>query len=341
MPHLMNLDALKPLRFSFLFLPFFFTPDGSAAQTIHHYVFFNMERERIAETSFLATKAFEGAQLKYTWKELEPEKDTYCFTAIHKDLSFLTARGKKLFIQFQDVSFDTSVVNVPTYLIQDPIFHGGVAMQFETDSHGQAEPGGWVARRWDPAVQERLHRLFDTLGREFDGRIEGINLPETSVSFGENAASFPQGFTFKVYRDAVIANMKALKKAFVKSVTMLYANFMPGEWLPSEDHSYLRSIFRSATDLGIGLGGPDLLPYKKGQMNNGYRFLRECKDLVPSGIAVQDGNYDYINPQTEQRVTIRELIQFASDSLRVKYLFWCTEEPYYSRDLLPLMKTMR
>ena len=36
-----------------------------------------------------------------------------------------------------------------------------------------------MARRWDPAVQERLHKLFAALGKEFDGRIAGINLAET------------------------------------------------------------------------------------------------------------------------------------------------------------------
>jgi hypothetical protein len=336
----MNFNMIHLHSWSFSLL-LFFALKSITAQTIHHYVFFNMERERIAETSFLTTTAFEGAQLKYTWKELEPEKDHYRFTDIRKDLDFLTAHGKKLFIQLQDVTFDTSVVNIPAYLIRDTTFHGGVALQFETDNHGQIIPGGWVARRWDPAVRERMHKLFDTLGKEFDGGIEGINLPETSVTFGENPKSFPRGFTCDLYRDAIIANMKALRKAFVKSVTLLYANFMPGEWLPSEDRAYLRSIFRCATETGIGLGGPDLLPYKKGQMNNGYKFIRECKGLVPSGIAVQDGNYDYINPQTKSRITIRELIQFANDSLRVEYVFWCTEEPYYSRDLIPLMKTMR
>jgi hypothetical protein len=38
-----------------------------------HYVFFNRDRERISEATFLDTKAFEGAQLKYTWRELERE----------------------------------------------------------------------------------------------------------------------------------------------------------------------------------------------------------------------------------------------------------------------------
>ena len=41
-----------------------------------------------------------------------------------------------------------------------------------------------MARRWDPPVQERFHKLLLALGKEFDGKVEGINLPET-VSISE------------------------------------------------------------------------------------------------------------------------------------------------------------
>lgn len=196
---------------------------------IHHYVYFNRDREHISDSSFLGTKAFEGAQLKYTWRELEPEKDRYNFSDIQKDLDFLSSNGKKRFIQLQDVSFDTSIINVPSYLLMDKEFHGGATHQIETAGNGQAVAVGWVARRWDPAVQGRLHKLFSALGSRIDGKIEGINLPETSVEFGENQRLFPQRFSFDHYRDAVITNMRALKKAFPSSVAMVYANSMPGE----------------------------------------------------------------------------------------------------------------
>src|SRR5437660_9554331 len=87
---------------------------GSAtAQGVHHYVFFNRDRERISDAAFLGTKACEGAQLKYTWRELERAKGIYDFSAIQHELIFLQSKGKKLFIQLQDASFDPTVVNVP------------------------------------------------------------------------------------------------------------------------------------------------------------------------------------------------------------------------------------
>jgi hypothetical protein len=243
----------------------------------------------------------------------------------------------------QDVSFDPNIVGVPRYLLNDARYNGGADKQysFKDDDEEHAVPEGWVARRWDPAVQERLHRLFAALGKAFDGRVEGVNLAETAVDFGESGRLFPKGFTPAMYRDAIIANMKALKIAFPKSVAMQYANFMPGEWLPDNDRLYLRSVYQRARELNVGVGGPDLLPYKPGQMAHCYPLIRECAGKVPTGIAVQDGNYEHKNPKTEQPVTISELVGFATEYLKVNYIFWCTQEPFYSKDLIPFLQAQR
>jgi hypothetical protein len=98
---------------------------NATAEGVHHYAFFNRDRERISDAAFLGTKAFEGAQLKYTWRELERGIDGYDFSAIEHDLMFLNSKGKKLFIQLQDASFDPTIVNVPRYLLNDARYNGG------------------------------------------------------------------------------------------------------------------------------------------------------------------------------------------------------------------------
>jgi hypothetical protein len=316
-------------------------PAGADASRrgLHHYVFFGMDRERIAERSFLDTPAFEGAQLKYSWRQLERGKDEYDFAEVRRDLAFLESKGKRLFIQLQDASFDPKIVPVPQYLLRQPEYHGGADPQYNIpgDDETRATPAGWVARRWDPAVRDRFHKLILALGKEFDGRIEGINLPETAVDFGETGRLFPKGFTARGYRDAVVENMAALKRAFPKSVTMQYANFMLEE--PGDTSlAYLRSVYEKAAELKVGLGGPDLLPYKPGQMRHSYPLLREFAGKVATGIAVQDGNYAHVNPKTGRRVTLEELTGFATEFLGVKYVFWCTEEPYYSREVVPMFR---
>lgn len=326
--------AISLLLMLFLFAGF------AQAKTVHHYVFFGQDRERIrTEKSFLETKKFEGAQIAYSWRQLEHEKDRYDFSEIREDLEFLQAHGKKLWVQFQDVTFSPSRVSVPRYLLNDPKYNGGAFKQYQlpNDDESRAVEAGWMARRWDPAVQERLHKLLFELGKEFDGKIEGINLAETSSIVGRSGKLWPQGFTFAAYRDGIVTNMRALRRAFPKSVVVQYANFMPGEWLPGGDQGYLKSVYAAARESKIGVGGPDLLPLRPWQLSHSYPLIKASAAVLPVAVAVQDGNYGDVSQQTGRRLMIPELIKFATDYLNVDYLFWSTEEPYYSKELVPLM----
>jgi hypothetical protein len=315
---------------------------AGAHRVVHHYVFFGRDRERISEASFVDCQALEGAQLKYLWRELEKEEGVYDFSAIEADLAALKSNGKKLFVQLQDSTFDPHTGPVPKYLMKE-LFGGGAARQYSVEGKDEehATAAGWVARRWDPAVRERFHKLLEALGKQFDGRIEGINLPETAVDFGESGKLFPAGFKPEEYGAAIISNMAALKRAFPRSVTMQYANFMPGEWLPGDDHAYLRSIYEQARALHVGVGGPDLLPYKPGQMNHAYPLIRASAGKVPSGIAVQDGNFEHKNPKTGARLSVAEMCAFAAEYLQVDYVFWGTQEPFYSDAVIPYLRAMR
>lgn len=308
------------------------------AKPLHHYVFFGMDREKIkGANSFLETAAFEGAQIAYSWNQLEQGKDNYDFSMIREDLSFLSSRGKKLWVQIQDVSFSSKNIFVPRYLLRDPQYNGGAEKQWRIPDgdESRAMQEGWMARRWDPVVQERLYKLFAALGKEFDGRIEGINLDETSAVFGSTGKLFPRGYSPEIYRDAMIANMKALKRVFPKSIVMIYANFMPG------GRPDLEAVYTAARAAKIAVGGPDLLPFRPFQRANSYPLIRQSAGIVPTGLAVQDGNYGDINPVTGKRATIADLLNFAKNELELDYLFWCTEEPYYSNELMPLMRKRR
>jgi hypothetical protein len=190
-------------------------------------------------------------------------------------------------------------------------------------------------------VRERFQRLLAALGKEFDGEIEGINLPETSVEFGSRDSRAPPDFTPARYRDGIIANMRALRRAFPRSVALQYANFMPDEWLPERDNGYLRSVYSEARTIGLSTGGPDLLPFRRGQQNHTYAMMREYRGVAPLGVAVQWGNYEDTNRRTGARVTIADLVTYATDSLRVRYIFWEPQEPFFTRDVIPFLQRAR
>lgn len=306
-------------------------------------MFFGGERDAIkTDTLFLNTKSIEGAQIIYTWRFLERGKDEYDFSEVRENLEFLKSHGKKLWIQLQDVSFNESRVNVPEYLLKDTAYHGGAARTYSVRGANDSlvKNSGWVSRRWDPAVQDRLAKLLMALGREFDGEIEGINLPETALEYGSTGKLFPPGFTHESYRAAIKTNLAALKKAFPKSVAMQYANFVPGEWRPDQDKGYLTGVYDFAKSIGAAVGGPDLMPSRPGQMKSSYPLLRDAAGIVRTGLAVQDDNLAEINPETGKRVTPAELIEFAQDYLKLDYIFWGTQEPYYSKEVIPALRML-
>lgn len=187
---------------------------------IKHFVYFSRDRHGIKGHAFLNHEAFLGAQIMYSWRQLEPKKGVYNFSFIEEDVKYLKKYGKKLFIQLQDATFNVEYNPVPKYLGTDK-YAGGAVLHYE-----HKNPAGWVAKRWDSAVQERFGLLLRALGNRFDGEIEGINLQETAINIQGTEQS---DFSEKAYVEGLRTNMLELKKAFPKSTSMIYANFMPGE----------------------------------------------------------------------------------------------------------------
>lgn len=321
---------------------FIFFLSLNANGQIRHYLFIGMDRDLLKDSTTWTNDAFEGVQIAYSWRQLETEKDEYDFDMVYEDLELLKRHGKKLFIQIQDAAFSTKWTMVPKYLIEDSIYHGGMNLQYKFESNDETKYRvlGGVARRWDPAVQKRLHKLYKTLGEAFDGRIGGINTEETAADFGEGPLH-PPGYSFKRYRDAIIENVMVLKKAFPNTVVMLYANFMPGGFIPGGDTTLLRSVYEAAWKKNIAVGGPDLLPYQRYQMNNSYQLIRESYQKVSSGVAVQDGTQEYIHPKTGKLVTAADIYSFAKEYLYVTYVFWGSEEPFLHSQVIPFLKTLK
>jgi hypothetical protein len=297
--------------------------------SIQHFVYFARDRELIKDHSFLSHSMFKGAQIMYSWRQLEPEKGKYDFSVLQQDYEYLKEFKKKLFVTLQDVTFNAKRKAVPDYILTTE-YGGGAVEQYNNDGR----PGGWVAKRWNKRVREPFAQLIHALGKAFDGKIEGINLQETAIEVKDSS------FSELDYVTGLKENMLALKQAFPKSIAMIYANFMPGEWLPGNDKGYLRSIYQYGEQIGVGLGGPDLIVSRKGQLNHTIAMMHESHYTVPLGIAIEDGNYigetgDATEDNTKPHLSIVPLLHaFAKDFLKVNYMFWSNQEPYFKEDVL-------
>lgn len=320
----------------------------AAAQPAQNYIYFpNRDTNgwNIRENKALSDPRFSGAQIVYTWRSLEPAKDQYNFSKIKQDIAYLSSIDKKLWIQLQEKSFLPNVKNVPDYLLYDPVYNGGVLKQSML-SAPERDPNkpqtddeyGWSAKIWEEPVRERYQKLITALGKEFDGKIEGINFSESSIDIGveqpDGTTVFPNDFDPNEYVNAIKSNMQVLSRAFRKSIPMVYLNFLPGEWLPWQDKGYMRSLFAEAKRLKMGIGGPDLMPYRKSHMAQTYGLFKAYQDTLVKGMAVQEGNLRQINPKTRKKNTVTDIIDFSSNYLGLDYIFWVEDEPYFTNEVL-------
>lgn len=275
--------------------------------------------------ALLARHDIAGAQIVYSWRSLEPERGHYDFSAIERDLARLSGMHRKLFIQIQDRFFEPDARHVPDYLLTGPAYKGGLVPQTDNPGEGRAPVQGWVAQQWNPAVQKRFQALLAALGKRFDGRVYGINLPESAIDIDMKRDR--TGFTCNRYFNAEVQNMRAARTAFRRTKVVQYVNFWPCEW--NNDHRYMQRVFAFAANNGIGLGGPDVVPGKAAHMKNAYPFFQRYKGRLPLvAMAIQEPTLTHTDPKTGKPFTREAITRYAEDVLGADILFWTPQSPW-------------
>lgn len=273
----------------------------------------------------ITRKDIGGVQIVYNWKSLEIAKDVYDFSVIEKDLEYLTKLDKKLFIQLQDRFFEPEARYIPDYILKGKEYTGGLVPQYDNPGENKPIGNGWVTQQWNPTIRERFQKLIGELAKKFDGKIQGINLPETAIDI--DIKKDKTGFSCEKYFQAELDNLKFTRNVFKKSYVLQYVNFFPCEW--ENDHQYMSRLFEFAKENNIGLGGPDIVPNKNAQMKNSYPFFNKYKGkLSLVGMAVQEPTLTYKNPKTKKPFTKEEFVEYAGNYLGVDIIFWSVESPW-------------
>ncbi len=307
-------------KFSLILLFFSFITIAKANSKVENFIFLGGDSEQLKSLQRkLNNKEISGVQIVYTWKSLEPEKGKYNFTQIESDLKFLESIHKKLFIQIQDRFFEPTAKNIPFYLLQDPQYNGGLTPQLDNPGENKPLVSGWITQQWNISVRQRYQKLLLALANKFDGRIYGINLPETAIDIDIKHDN--TNFTCDKYFNAELDNIKFARSVFKYSYVVQYVNFFPCEW--NNNHNYMSRLFEYAKKNNIGLGGPDVVPYKKSHMNNSYPFFHRYKgSLSLVAMAVQEPDSTYTNPKTKKHFTHQEFANFAKNYLGANIIFW-------------------
>lgn len=298
------------------------------AQTPQNYIYTSSGDLKNIE-KMITRKDIGGVQIVYNWRALETTKDVYDFSRIENDLNYLSGLNRKLFIQLQDRFFEPEARYVPDYILKEKEYNGGLVPQYDNPGENKPVGNGWVTQQWNPAVQQRYQKLIGELAKKFDGKIQGINLPETSIDI--DMKKDKTGFSCDRYFQAELDNLKYARNAFKNSFVLQYVNFFPCEW--ENDHQYMSRLFEFAYKNNIALGGPDIVPNKNAQMKNSYPFFNQYKGKLPLvAMAVQEPTLTYKNPKTKKPFTKEEFVDYAEHYLGVNIIFWSVESPWLKND---------
>lgn len=275
--------------------------------------------------SLLERPEIHGIQNLYTWRSLEPQEDQYDFSALAHDLNLTRSKGKNLWVQIQDRSFSLEFDPVPRYL-HEPIYNNGSVPQCDGDDcDSNFVARGWVAAQWNPRVRDRFQRLLKALADRFDGQVYGFNLPEVSIEVQSNNTA--TGYTCPGYFEGTLDNAAYLASVFNQSYAVQYVNFWPCGW--ANAHNYMSTSFSFFADHGVGIGGPDDIPFKTTMENNAYPYMSKYRHRVPINVvAVQEPDLAAINPNTSKPFTKEEFMGFAEKELGSQILFWAVSAPW-------------
>ena len=91
-------------------------------------------------------------------------------------------------------------------------------------------------------------------------------------------------------------------------------------------------LFELGKEQGIGMGGPDIIPYRRAQEKNAYQFLKnDGAELPVVAMAVQGPTLTYTNPNTGEKFTRGEFEAYARDELNVDIIFWSLRTPWVAQ----------
>ena len=154
-----------------------------------------------------------GVQIVYSWKSLETAKDQYDFARIEADLALPRERCTgSCSCRCRTGSSRSGIATCPPICSRSRVYGGGLAPQADNPGEDKPEGHGWVAMQWNPAVRERFQTVAAALAQQFDGRVCGVNLPETAVDI--DADDDKTGFTCDRYFAAELENIAFARKVF-------------------------------------------------------------------------------------------------------------------------------
>jgi hypothetical protein len=255
-------------------------PKGDMKWHPGHYMLLqtgNSQSQRFSyyDADLAGNASLAGAQVRWSWAELEPSQGNYNFSAIEADLARLQSMGKRLWIQVLDRKFNTTDSSgiIPSYMMTSA-YNGGLVQN----------RSGYVARLWESKVMDRKIALMQALAARFDNEpfVEGITGAETAMGFD---APLPDGYSAAILAAQLKREVSAMTAAFRHTNVFVYTNFIGSEAVMIDLIGHIHRNRAAA-------GGPDTLPPPRDGTLGQLVFVgtiggTDYRGLMPIGQTVQ------------------------------------------------------
>lgn len=303
----------RVLAMAFALLAIAVTASASASESGFrpgHYVALDMRDDGPAVMRDVLRPGVQGVQKRYAWRDLEVREGVYDLSRIAEDLAVVGAADRQLVVFVFDKSF------------RDERFTPEYLWARHTLPVRGPEPGrGWVSKRWDPWVVERLGLLMDEIGRRFDGdpHFEGVAIQESAIGIVDTVLD-REGYTPTAYRDALAAMLARACAALPGSRVFWYMNYL------ARGQALLPSVLDQPGVCDVVVGGPDVLPESVPLNRHVYPLLQAQQHRTLFTSAQNDSFRHPRAGAPGDAATVywtpAEIFAFARDELQVQYLFW-------------------
>jgi len=295
-----------------------------------NYILVNLNGSQDPDKKFNAVTqyaGFLGIHKRYRWRDLEPEKNKYDFSDIHRDLKWLKSKNKRLIIHLSDTLTGMRAQMVPDYILKDAEYWGGVVPKKKDSKR-------FLTKLWVPTIIDRIVKLQMMLGASFDKdpNVELFNIEESALGIHCDKVG-EYGYSHKLYLEGLKRRMAGAKAAFPNTNVVQYVNYSGC----GGGNIIVPSIMEYAKEIGVGLGGPDIKIHSQRLSNVVYPYLCMNKNIFPIAYSVQRSNYQQRKVSKNSFYSVKEVFKFGSKNLCMDYVSWVQRKPYFINEVVPLV----
>lgn len=213
----------------------------------------------------------QGVWIPFDWDLVEIANNEFNWVPFEHNLRVAQRLGLRVIMKFSDRSFNGRNIMPDYFPAQYSIAVGG-----RTDALD-----GYVSKRWDPYVYNKIVRLLRAAATRYDAHpaFEGIATTETAPGQFDLAAN---GYTKEAYENALITIVNNSKTAFVQSKLFFYINFIPLGGALDLSRDSRTKIISAIRGSSISIGGPDVMADDEGHADSANLVYIWAEQMYPN-----------------------------------------------------------